>query len=114
MEKKIYITVRNDASESYIRRESVAVNWHWAETLSKIEGMRIEIETEFLFVNQFNTVPIKGVSDEGLRLMAMDCSKIEFEGGADYEWYLEKCSEFYAKGWNTKVKDLPAIKSLMK
>lgn len=114
MEKKVFITVRKDASEAYQNRERIAINWIWAETLAKVEGMRIEVETDYCFKNQFNTVPIKDVSEVGLRLMAIDCEKIEFEGGATYEWYLEKVATWYLEAWNETVTDLPAIKSLIK
>lgn len=45
-------------------------NQEWVDNIIQISGEEIEVETEFLFADQFNTVPIPGVSNIGLRLMA--------------------------------------------
>lgn len=45
--------------------------------LEKIKGQWVEVETEHLFADQFNTVPIPGVSEQGLRLMIEDVEEIE-------------------------------------
>ena len=37
--------------------------------LKQIEGMIVEVETEQLFKDQFNTVPVPNVSENGLRIM---------------------------------------------
>lgn len=41
-------------------------NREWADILRKIEGMTIEIDTKHLFRDQFNTVPLPGISDIAL------------------------------------------------
>ena len=37
--------------------------------LKAIQGTYVEVETEYLFRDQFNTVPIPGVSELGMRIM---------------------------------------------
>ncbi|MFH1226852.1 MAG: hypothetical protein V1701_02975 [Planctomycetota bacterium] len=36
--------------------------------LLAIAGRKIKVETDYLFADQFNTVPIRGISDSGLRV----------------------------------------------
>lgn len=45
--------------------------------LAKVEGQWLEIETDFLFADQFNTGPIPGVSENGMRIMAPDVEILE-------------------------------------
>lgn len=67
------IRIRDDAKSAYIgymvHSCHMPYSDEWARTLEKVQGMTIEVETEHLFVDQFNTVPIPGVSELGLRLM---------------------------------------------
>lgn len=51
--------------------ESWGVNSHYQSTL---DGIEVELETAFIFDNQWNTAPIPGVTDKGLRVFdwAMD------------------------------------------
>jgi rubrerythrin len=51
-------------TDGYSKREL-----EWIDTLKKVSGKTIEVETDYLFNNQFNTAPIKGVSERGLRIM---------------------------------------------
>jgi len=46
-----------------------AVTREYANMITAIQGMTIEVETEYLWDDQFNTVPIEGVSDNGLRIL---------------------------------------------
>jgi hypothetical protein len=46
-----------------------AVNWDWHKMLEQVQGMTLEVETKFLFAGQYNTVPIPGVSEQGMRIM---------------------------------------------
>lgn len=52
-------------------------NPEWEKMLEKIEGTWVEVETEHLFADQFNTAPIPGVSETGMRLMIEDVEAIE-------------------------------------
>lgn len=69
------IKIRSDAKQAYINSVpfgngwSMPINWEWAETMEKIQGMTLEVETEYLFKDQFNTGPIEGISKDGLRIM---------------------------------------------
>lgn len=49
----------------------------WKDMLEKVEGQWLEVETDYLFDAQFNTAPIPGVSEHGMRLMAEDVAEIE-------------------------------------
>jgi predicted Zn-ribbon and HTH transcriptional regulator len=48
----------------------------WAIVLQSIQGRRLKVETEYLFKDQFNTAPIKGVSKYGLRIMKESVEKV--------------------------------------
>lgn len=72
------IVIKNNASALYcasVPRHGV-VNWNWYEMLKAIEGKTIEVETDYLFVNQYNTVPIPGVSDLGMRIMDRSVERV--------------------------------------
>jgi hypothetical protein len=47
------------------------------EMLQKVEGKWLEVETEHLFADQFNTAPVPDVSENGIRLMIEDIAAIE-------------------------------------
>jgi len=49
----------------------------WEKMLEAIEGQWLEVETEHLFRDQFNTAPIPGISENGMRIMIEDISEIE-------------------------------------
>lgn len=49
----------------------------WEAMLEKIQGQWVEVETDHLFRDQFNTAPIPGVSEQGMRLMVEDITAIE-------------------------------------
>ena len=46
-----------------------AVTREYADKITAIQGMTIEVETKFLWDDQFNTAPIEGISDCGLRIL---------------------------------------------
>ena len=48
----------------------------WAEGMNKVAGTWVEVDTKFLFSNQFNTVDGVG-TDQGLRVMASDVEAIK-------------------------------------
>lgn len=83
---KMYIIIKKDAAECYrneYRTKSGKVNssfnYQWYLVLKKIEGMKIEVDTKYLFKNQFiifNTIPIKGISNIGLRIMDYCVEKV--------------------------------------
>ena len=72
----MWVRVRKDARSHYVGMERNLVNWKWADMLEKVQGMWIEVETDYLFLDQYNTVPVPGVSNNGLRLMDRDIDGI--------------------------------------
>ncbi len=45
---------------------------YWYNRMEHLHGRWIDVETEHLFTGQFNTAPIAGVSNHGMRIMASD------------------------------------------
>lgn len=72
------IKIRQNARAHYIsdcvRKESI--NWKWADTLEKVQGMELEVETDFLFKDQYNTAPIPEIGIPGLRIMQRDILEV--------------------------------------
>lgn len=74
-----------DAASAYVRRCykharpacGMLHNPEFAEMLRKVQGQWIDVETDFLFKDQFNTAPIAGVSDLGLRVMVSDIDEVQ-------------------------------------
>lgn len=65
------IKLYDDAVRRYSSRftGTMIPNTQWLDILSKVQGMTLEVETRYLFKDQYNTVPIPGVSEIGLRVM---------------------------------------------
>jgi hypothetical protein len=72
------IKIKKDASKLYWKqlnktyrgaavppREAI----EYGRMLEKVNGMTLEVETKYLFKDQFNTAPIPGVTELGLRVM---------------------------------------------
>jgi hypothetical protein len=78
------IVISKDASAIYVRgcyrgahpACGMLHNPEWAEMLKKVEGQTLTVETEYLFKDQFNTAPIPGVSDLGMRIDARLVDKV--------------------------------------
>ena len=51
----------------------------YRKTLRKLEGRWVEVETEFMFQNQYNTGPVPG-SVCGLRVFGENVEKIDYQG----------------------------------
>ncbi|PHE70528.1 hypothetical protein [Bacillus wiedmannii] len=60
---QLYIEEHTDWQGEYLGED------YWEETLSKIAGKIVDVDTEMLFKNEFNTLPIPGVSEEGIRIL---------------------------------------------
>jgi hypothetical protein len=79
------VRVHPNASTNYIRRcyrhaPPTCGRLHnpdFAAMLEAVQGQWLEVETAYLFNDQFNTAPIPGVSKNGLRLMDADIIAIE-------------------------------------
>lgn len=50
---------------------------NYAEKLRKIDGQWVEVDTKYLFTDQFNTIPIEGITEFGMRIYAVDVEEIE-------------------------------------
>ena len=74
------IRIRGNAADLYanyqVHTYKSAVNWDWYNKLEQVQGTTIEVETRFLFQDQFNTPPIDGVSESGLRIMAQSVEEV--------------------------------------
>ncbi len=44
----------------------------FGDKITAIQGMTIEVKTRFLWDDQFNTAPIEGISESGLRILDFD------------------------------------------
>ena len=79
------IKIHDNAAANYIARcyrhaRPDAYGLHnnaFYEALVKVQGQWLEVETAHLFADQFNTVPIEGVSEQGLRVMLTEVVEIE-------------------------------------
>ena len=76
------IRVHDDAADHYRRMCFVPGSnrvhrQEWEDVLRAVQGQWLEVETDHLFGDQFNTVPIPGVTKQGLRLMIADVAEIE-------------------------------------
>jgi rRNA maturation endonuclease Nob1 len=47
-------------------------NAAFADKLRMVQGQWLDVDTEHLFSDQFNTVAVEGVSENGLRVMQSD------------------------------------------
>ena len=86
------------------------------EMLQKVDGQWLEVETDYLFSDQFNTVPVPGVSEQGLRIMAASVVDVEDDarpGKARCQWCgktstdLEACSHCGKDEYLTVFKPCP-------
>jgi DNA-directed RNA polymerase subunit RPC12/RpoP len=55
---------------SFITTGGEVNNPKWEKKLKYLSGKVLEVETDYLFKDQFNTAPVPVVSDSGLRIMS--------------------------------------------
>lgn len=85
----MHIKIKNDAAQAYSdrnwfgkganRRRNPQFSLEWMKTLEAIQDTWINVELKYLFKNQYNTVPIEGVSDKGLRIHDDDVAEIDYQ-----------------------------------
>lgn len=72
------LLIKRDAGSIFVKnyykyKSSVycipGVTQEYANKITAIQGTEVEVATEYLWDDQFNTVPIEGVSDCGLRIL---------------------------------------------
>jgi hypothetical protein len=74
------IKIRSNAHEIYAARVNCghysSLNSDWYDKLKAVAGKTLEVETEHLFKDQFNTAPVEGVSELGLRIMISEVEEV--------------------------------------
>jgi len=60
------IKIKENAPQIY---RNFAYSKSWEHILYKIAGKKLEVDTTYLFKDQYNTPPLKDISDLGLRIM---------------------------------------------
>jgi len=65
----------------------------WREKIEALDGQQVTLETEHLFLNQWNTAPIAGVSDLGMRLMDWSQNIFRQSGSIKSGYWLEQTPE---------------------
>ena len=72
------LKIKEDAGSIYVKNYykgkspqccMPAVTREYADKITAIQGMTIEVETQYLWDDQFNTAPIEGISETGLRIL---------------------------------------------
>jgi hypothetical protein len=79
------ILIKENAADNYFRRcykgtRPDAVGLHnegFYNILKGLQGKWVEVETTHLFSNQFNTVPVEGVTGSGARINMEDVEEIK-------------------------------------
>jgi hypothetical protein len=68
------IKIKGNAHELYKGYVNTGQEWsfnpEWFNMLQAVAGRTLVVETDYLFVDQFNTAPIPGVSENGMRIMS--------------------------------------------
>ena len=89
------ILIHENAADNYFRRcyrgtRPDAVGLHnegFYNILKNLQGKWIEVETTHLFSDQFNTVPVEGITGSGARIDLADVVEIK----DDVRYGLQKC-----------------------
>ncbi len=69
------IKIHQDAKSKYIGKHAVCgtINWDWAYLLEVLQGETLEVETEHLFHDQYNTGPVAKDRVEPLMARLDEC-----------------------------------------
>ena len=74
------IKIKGNAHEIYAARVNtghyMSLNDEWYNQLKAIAGKTLVVETKYLFKDQFNTAPIEGVSEIGMRIMVESVEEV--------------------------------------
>ena len=71
------IIIKKNAASLYASSANDHIyNSEWLSKLKAIEGKIIEVETKHLFKDQYNTVTIPGVSEQGMRIMDQSVEEV--------------------------------------
>jgi len=79
-ELKMEIKIKGNAHEIYAARVNcghyMSLNSEWYDKLRAVAGKTLVVETKHLFKDQFNTAPVPGVSELGLRIMVESVEEV--------------------------------------
>jgi len=102
------LKIKEDAGTIFLHKHYKNMSPHYcapaivrvyADKITAIQGMTIEVETRYLWDDQFNTVPIEGISKLGLRILDFKGEKSIIEEIIDDERPLrpkcKKCGHYY-------------------
>lgn len=68
------LKLRNNLADMWRARVNLAKDLNatdsWLGVLRAVSGMTLDVDTNHLFSDQYNTVPIPGVANDGIRVMA--------------------------------------------
>jgi hypothetical protein len=100
---KLYATIKENAGFQCPK------SWRGSDkkynhALYLLRGKEVKIETKYLFLNQLNTVPIKGVSKHGLRLNFNDIQSLRIENRT-FRTIKMRIKKFYRDSWNEEITD---------
>lgn len=111
---KLYATIKENAGfqcpENWCCNDSQRYN----HALYLLRGKEVKIETKYLFLNQLNSAPIKGVSKLGLRLHFNDIQSLRIENRT-FRTIKMRIKKFYRDSWHEEITDrkLTAWKHLL-
>ena len=128
------IKISKQAAQIYVSSlgRHMPINYEWKRMLERVQGKTLTVETDYLFVDQYNTAPINGITDRGLRIMAncvthifgdirlgqqrcQWCGNHSEQDGTDYcprcshLGYLEKWDEVMLKRYNPCATFIPGL-----
>jgi len=52
---------------------------NYRKAMGKLSGRWVKVETEYIFPHQYNTPPLPGISESGLRIFGRHVEKIDYE-----------------------------------
>jgi len=82
--EKIKAKIKRNAAQLYVgycaHTDNTPVNWEYQKLLKQIENKWINLDTQYIFLNQYNTAPIPNLSKNGMRIEERYINDIDFEG----------------------------------
>lgn len=98
---KLYATIKENAGyQSNFKSHRDSYN----NALFLLRGKEIEIETDYLFLNQLNTASIKDISKNGLRLYFNDIKSLRIENRT-FRTIKMIVKKFYKSAWDVDIKE---------
>ena len=98
------IKIKGNAHEIYAARVNtghyMSLNSEWYDMLKAVAGKTLVVETKHLFVDQFNTAPIEGVSKAGMRIMVESVEEV-IDDEREYMLKCNYCGQMSEVSWVT-------------